>query len=206
MKLSNHLRATLLPLLGLVLASSTASYAALMVEVLDTVKIHEIRKYGYFPSIQLLATGELICDFTLDADDFELEANFWGYAACRDHGKTWGMRNTGGMIYREAAYTRDPSLPDGSMLIVAGYPLPGPGDDYRNVESIPVKMSDGGNVSQYSRDVRSHRPTNEELNKNSAQCPPCCPMACRAAQCPGHLGTGHRDSHDGRQRGRSLLS
>jgi hypothetical protein len=148
MKLSNHLRATLLPLLGLVLASSTASYAALKVEVLDTVKIHEIRKYGYFPSIQLLATGELICDFTLDADDFELEANFWGYVACRDHGKTRGMRNTGGMIYREAAYTRDPSLPDGSMLIV----------DYRNVESIPVKMSDGGNVSQYSRDVRSHLP------------------------------------------------
>jgi len=158
MKLSHHLRATLLPLLGLVLASSTASYAALKVEVLDTVKIHEIRKYGYFPSIQLLATGELICDFTLDADDFELEANSWGYVACRDHGKTWGMRNTGGMIYREAAYARDPSLPDGSMLIVAGYPLPGPADDYRNVESIPVKMSDGGDVSQYSRDVRIHLP------------------------------------------------
>lgn len=144
--------------LGLLRAATPESFAALKVEVLETVKIHETRKYGFFPSLQRLSTGELICDFSLDADDLEVEANFWGYVVSKDGGRTWGMRNTGGMIYREAAYTRDPALPDGSMLIVAGYPLPGAGDDYRNLETVSVRLSHGGNTSLYSRDVTIHLP------------------------------------------------
>lgn len=157
-KSTNPLLTGLLPCLTLLLASCLTIQAVLKVEVLDTVKVHESRKYGYFPSLQMLSTGELICDFSLDADDLEVEANFWGYVVSRDQGKTWGMRNTGGMIYREAAYTRDPALPDGSMLILAGYPLPGPGDDYRNLETVSVRLSNGGNTSLFSRDVQIHLP------------------------------------------------
>jgi len=160
MKFINRLTA-----LGLLLISSAASFATLKVEVLDTVKIHESRKYGYFPSLQMLATGELICDFSLDADDLEVEANFWGYVVSRDGGKTWSMRNTAGMIYREAAYTRDPALSDGSMLILAGYPLPGPGDDYRNLETVSVRLSNRGNTSLFSRDVRVHLPLPAQRQK-----------------------------------------
>jgi hypothetical protein len=156
--MTHQLRAKFLPCVALLMASSTIGFAALKVEVLDTVKIHESRKYGFFPSLQMLATGELICDFSLDADSYEVEANFWGYVISRDHGKTWGMRNTGGMIYREAAYTRDPPLPDGSMLIVAGYPLAGPGADYRNLETVSVRLSNGGNTGLFSRDVQIHLP------------------------------------------------
>ncbi|MDI1334929.1 MAG: sialidase family protein [Lacunisphaera sp.] len=148
----------LLTCFALLRASAAPSVGALKVEVLDTVKIHEVRKYGFFPSLQMLSTGELICDFSLDADDLEVEANFWAYVVSKDLGRTWSMRNTGGMIYREAAYTRDPALPDGSMLIVAGYPLPGPGDDYCNLETVSVRLSDGGNTSLFSRDVKIHLP------------------------------------------------
>lgn len=165
MKPSLRLRRFSLPVLGLCLATATLAVAAPRVEVLETVKIHESRRYGFFPSLQMLATGELICDFSLDADSFEVEANFWGYVVSRDHGRTWGMRNTGGMIYREAAYTRDPALSDGSLLIVAGYPLAGPGDDYRNLEAVSVRLSHGGNTSLYSRDVRIHLPQPAERQK-----------------------------------------
>jgi BNR repeat-like domain len=165
---TSPLRTILLPLTCLFLGTATTGLATLRVEVLDTVKIHESHKYGYFPSLQMMATGELICDFSLDADSFEVEANFWAYVISRDHGKTWGMRNTGGMIYREAAYTRDPPLSDGSLLMVAGYPLPAPVDDYRNLEAVSVRLSAGGNVSLYSRDVKIHlpKPTRRQSQAN----------------------------------------
>ena len=54
------------------------------------------------------------------------------------------MRNTAGFIYREAAYTRDPALSDGSMVVVAGYGLPGPNDDYRNLRNTSWRLSDRG--------------------------------------------------------------
>lgn len=158
MKFRTVLRLGLIPVLGILLASPASSFAQLKVEVLDTVKVHESHKYGYFPSIQMLSTGELICDFSLDADVHDVEGNFWAYVISRDRGKTWGMRNTGGFIYREAAYTRDPSPPDGSMLIVAGYPLPGPEDDYRNLHASSVRLSEGGKTGLFSRDVQIHLP------------------------------------------------
>ena len=158
MKNKKTSRLNSLAILGLLLAWPAAGFAQLKVEVLDTVKVHESHKYGYFPSVQMLASGELICDFSLDADTHDVEGNFWAYVISRDQGKTWGMRNTAGMIYREASYTRDPSLPDGSMLLVAGYPLPGPSDDYQNLETASARLSDGGNTILFSRDVRIHLP------------------------------------------------
>ncbi|MBL9215579.1 MAG: exo-alpha-sialidase [Opitutaceae bacterium] len=143
--------------LGLALAALLAwpalAAAGLKVEVLDTVKIHESRRYGYFPSLQQLSTGELICDFSLNADTDDIEGSFWGYVVSTDGGRTWGMRYTGGCIYREAAYTRDPALPDGSLLMVAGYPLPGPGDDYRNLRATSCRLSDQGRTARYAWDV-----------------------------------------------------
>lgn len=147
-----------LAVLSLLLALTPLAFAQLKVEVLDTVKIHESHKYGYFPSVQMLSTGELICDFSLDADKHDVEGNFWAYVISEDKGKTWGMRNTAGFVYREAAYTRDPALPDGSMLNVAGYPLPSAGDDYRNINAGSVVISNGGKTILFNRDVRIHLP------------------------------------------------
>lgn len=125
----------------------------LNVKVLETVKVHESHKYGYFPSVQMLSTGELICDFSLDADTNDVEGNFWAYVISRDKGRTWGMRNTDGFLYREAAYLRDPAAPDGSLPIVAGYPLPTGNDDYRHLTACSVRLSDGGNTALFARDV-----------------------------------------------------
>lgn len=147
----------LLALSSLVTLTLSAA-SPLKVEVLETVKIHESHKYGYFPSLQMLSTGELICDFSLDADIHDVEGNFWGYVISKDKGKTWGLRNTGGFIYREASYTRDPALPDGSMMIVAGYPLPSKGDDYRVINASSAVISDGGKSIAFSRDVDVHLP------------------------------------------------
>ncbi|MDB6169551.1 MAG: hypothetical protein JWM88_2415 [Verrucomicrobia bacterium] len=158
MKTTKAARPGIVPLLGLLLAIPMAGRAGPAVEVLDTVTVHESHKYGYFPSLQMLSTGELICDFSLDADTDDVEGNFWGYVISKDGGRTWGMRNTGGMLYREASYTRDPSLPDGSLEIVAGYPLPGPGDDYRNLQASSARLSAGGNTILLSRDVQIHLP------------------------------------------------
>jgi hypothetical protein len=158
MNIIHPVRTNLVLFPALLLAFARPALPAPAVEVLDTVTIHQSHAYGFFPSVQMLSTGELICDFTLGGDVAEMEGNFWGYVISRDKGRTWGMRNTGGWIYREAAYTRDPALPDGSMLVVAGYPLPGPGDDYQNLHADSLRISDGGQTALFSRDVRIHLP------------------------------------------------
>lgn len=145
-------------LLGLLFAAPAALFAELKVEVLETVKVHESRRYGYFPSVQMLSTGELICDFSLDGDVNSIETNFWGYVISGDKGKTWGMRNTAGAFYREAAYTRDPALPDGSMLVVAGYLLPKANDDYRTLVAASLRLSEGGLTALFRRDVTLRLP------------------------------------------------
>ena len=147
-----------LAVLSLLLAWPAASFAQLKVEVLDTVKIHESRHYGWFPSVQMLSTGELICDFSLDGDVNTLESNFWGYTVSTDQGKTWGMRHTAGALFREGSYTRDPALPDGSMLVVAGLFVPKQGDDYQTVQTASVRLSDGGQTALFKRDVFVHLP------------------------------------------------
>ena len=158
MKNKKPSRLNSIAILGLLLAWPAASFAQLKVEVLETVKIHESHIYGYFPSLQMLSTGELICDFSLHPDTDEIEGSFWGYVVSTDKGKTWGMRHTAGAIYREAAYTRDPPLSDGSMLVVAGYPLPGPGDDYRNLLTTSCRLSAGGKTALYQWDVSIRLP------------------------------------------------
>ena len=158
MKNKKPSRLNSLAILGLLLAWPAASFAQLKVEVLDTVKIHESRHYGWFPSVQMLSTGELICDFSLDGDVATFESNFWGYTVSTDQGKTWGMRHTAGALFREGSYTRDPALPDGSMLVVAGYFVPKQGDDYRTVQAASVRLSDGGQTALFKRDVFVHLP------------------------------------------------
>ena len=158
MKNKKTSRLNSLAILGLLLAWPAASFAQLKVEVLDTVKIHESRHYGWFPSVQMLSTGELICDFSLDGDVATFESNFWGYTVSTDQGKTWGMRHTAGAVFRECSYTRDPALPDGSMLVVAGYFVPKQGDDYRTVQAASVRLSDGGQTALFKRDVFVHLP------------------------------------------------
>ena len=154
MKNKNTSRLNSLAVLGLLLAWPTAGFAQLKVEVLETVTVHESRRYGYFPKVQMLSTGELICDFSLDADVHTLESNFWGYVISRDKGRTWGMRHTAGAFFREeSAYTRDPALPDGSMLMVAGYLLPVKNEDYSRLHAASLRLSDTGTTALFRRDV-----------------------------------------------------
>jgi len=122
-------------------------------KVLDTVTIHQSHYYGYFPSIQKLSTGELICDFSMDADHHDVEGAFWGYVISSDSGKTWGMRNTAGMIFRETSYTRVPR-PDGSLWMVSGYPLAENGVDFKNLRTVSVRIFNGGKSILFERDVR----------------------------------------------------
>ena len=144
---------SLLFLLSTIVPLSVSAAPALKVKVLETVKIHESHKYGYFPSIHMLSTGELICDFSLDGDKHDAEGGFWGYVISNDKGKTWGMRHTAGFIFREVAFTRDPALPDGSLMMLGGYPLPSAGDDYRNINASSVSIGNGGKTITLSRDV-----------------------------------------------------
>lgn len=153
-----------IPLLGILLAAGSVFFLAatgrsqVTVTVLDSVKIHESHTYGFFPSLQRLSTGELICDLSLDADKDEVETNFWAYVISKDNGKTWGMRNTAGFVFREAAYTRNPSLSDGTMLMLAGLPLPVEGD-FTHLRAVSVLFSDGGNTVKFSRDVSVQLPS-----------------------------------------------
>jgi hypothetical protein len=79
------------------------------------------------------------------------------------------MRNTNGMVYKgEAAYTRTPRQ-DGSLLMLAGYPLPGGGDDYRNLEAVSVRIADRGNTVEFKRDVRIHLPRPSVRQKMEAK-------------------------------------
>lgn len=149
---SRHLL-SLLFLLSTIVPLGVSAATAVKVKVLETVKIHESHKYGYFPSIHMLSTGELICDFSLDGDKHDAEGGFWGYVISNDKGKTWGMRNTAGFIFREVAFTRDPALPDGSLMMLGGYPLPSAGDDYRNINASSVSIGNGGKTITLSRDV-----------------------------------------------------
>jgi BNR repeat-like domain len=128
------------------------------VKVLNTVKIAQCHYFGYFPSLHLLSTGELIVSFMLNADAHSIENNFWGFVVSRDKGKTWGMRNTAGMVYSdEAAYTRIPR-PDGCLAMIAGYFLPAGGTDYRNLEGVSVHICDHANNVIFRRDVHIELP------------------------------------------------
>lgn len=127
------------------------------VKMIDSVNIHESRNYGWFPSVQMLSTGELICDISLDPDENSSEG-VWAYLISKDKGKTWGRRYTAGMFFREAAYTRDPPLKDGSLLMLAGYPLPGPSDDFQNLQTTSLQLSKGGNSALFINDVKIHLP------------------------------------------------
>ena len=130
----------------------------LEVKVLDTVKITESHYYGFFPSLHMLSTGELITAIKMDGDAHHIEANFWAFVISRDKGNTWGFRNTNGMVYKgEAAYTRTP-LPDGSLRMLAGYMLPSNGDDYRNLHGVSVKIFDHGEGILFRRELRIHLP------------------------------------------------
>jgi len=144
---------SLLFLLSTIVSLSVSATPALKIKVLDTVKIHESHKYGYFPSIHILSTGELICDFSLDGDKHDAEGGFWGYVISNDKGKSWGMRHTAGFIFREVAFTRYPALPDGSLMMLGGYPLPSADDDYRNINASSIIIRNGGKTITLSRDV-----------------------------------------------------
>jgi hypothetical protein len=143
--------------LGMLCVLSSVALAQVQVEILDTVKISESHYYGYFPSVQMLSTGELICDISMDPDQHTVEGVFWAFVVSKDKGKTWGMRNTAGLIYREAAYTRIPR-PDGSMLMLAGYPLPIANDDFRHLQTTSVQFSNHGDTVVFNKDVRIHLP------------------------------------------------
>lgn len=159
MKSARRIRSGLLTLLGLLMVAARSSCAEISAEVVETIKIHESHKFGYFPYLQMLSTGELICDFSLEPDRHDVEGSSWAFVVSTDKGKTWGMRNTCGYFYRgEAAYTREPSLPDGSMLMLAGYPLPSAGDDYQNIIASSAVISNRGQTVLFSRDVRIHLP------------------------------------------------
>ncbi len=128
------------------------------VQVLDTAVVARCHYYGFFPSVHLLSTGELICAVKMDADAHHVEGNFWGYMISRDGGRTWGMRNTAGMVYKgEAAYSRIPR-PDGTLRMLAGYALPGGGTDYQHLEGVSVEIADRGQSIHLRRDVRIELP------------------------------------------------
>ena len=153
---TRELRVTGTSLLGplmMVLLLAHPGIAEVRYKVLDTVTIHRSHYYGYFPSIQKLSTGELICDFSMDADHHDVEGAFWGYVISSDGGKTWGMRNTAGMIYRETSYTRIPR-PDGSLWMMSGYPLAENGADFKNLRTVSVRIFNGGKSILFERDVR----------------------------------------------------
>lgn len=139
------------------LGFSLTGNSQVQVKIMDTVKIHESHTYGFFPSLQMLSTGELLCDVSLDADKDEVETNFWAYVISKDKGRTWGMRNTAGLAFREAAYTRNPSLADGTMLMISGVGLPTE-NDYKNLQFVSIEFSDGANTARFSRDVHVHVP------------------------------------------------
>ena len=143
--------------LGMFCALSSTTLSQVQVEILDTVNISESHYYGYFPSLQMLSTGELICDISMDPDQHSVEGAFWAFVISKDKGKTWGMRNTAGLVYREAAYTRKPR-PDGSMLMLAGYPLPIAHDDFRHLQTTSVLFSNHGDTVVFNKDVRIHLP------------------------------------------------
>lgn len=139
--------------LAWLLLAGCCALPALEVKVLETVKIAESHYYGYFPSLHRLASGELLTTVKMDADAHHIESNFWGFHLSRDRGRTWGFRNTNGMVYEgESAYTREP-LPDGSVRFIAGYGLPSEGDDYRKVRMVSVKIFDHGESILFQRDV-----------------------------------------------------
>jgi len=143
--------------LGMFCALSSTTLSQVQVEILDTVNISESHYYGYFPSLQMLSTGELICDISMDPDQHSVEGAFWAFVISKDKGKTWGRRNTAGLVYREAAYTRKPR-PDGSMLMLAGYPLPIARDDFRHLQTTSVLFSNHGDTVVFNKDVRIHLP------------------------------------------------
>jgi len=78
------------------------------VEILDTGQNSESHYYGYFPSVQMLSTGELICDISMDPDQHTVEGVFLGFVISKDKGKTWEWQICGGPGLPEAAYTRKP--------------------------------------------------------------------------------------------------
>src|SRR5687768_1459042 len=59
--------------LGMFCALSSTTLSQVQVEILDTVNISESHYYGYFPSLQMLSTGELICDISMDPDQHSVE-------------------------------------------------------------------------------------------------------------------------------------
>ena len=153
--------------LAMILTVSRIAIGQVNVTVLDTVTINQSHYYGYFPSLQMLSTGELICDISMDPDHHDVEGVFWAFLISKDKGKTWGMRNTAGFVYREAAYTRNP-LSDGSMLMLAGYPLPAEKDNFRHLQASSVRFSNHGETILFSRDVRIHLPkpaARQQLNQ-----------------------------------------
>ncbi|MEO8765984.1 MAG: sialidase family protein [Ginsengibacter sp.] len=131
------------------------TFSQVSVKMIDSVKINESKNYGWFPSLQMLSTGELICDVSLDPDVHSVEG-VWAYLISTDKGKTWGKRNTAGVFFREVSYTRDPPLKDGSMIMLAGYPLPGPSNDFQNIETYSCRLSKGGNSALFMNDVKIH--------------------------------------------------
>lgn len=126
--------------------------------LIDSITINESKNYGWFPSLQMLSTGEMICDFSMDPDVNGIEG-VWGYTISKDNGKSWGRRHTAGSFFREASYTRDPALKDGSMMMLAGIPLPVAGSNFKKIEATALKFSNGGKTTLFTDDVVISFPT-----------------------------------------------
>lgn len=140
----------------------------------STVKIHEAYHFGWFPSVRQLSTGELICDFSLDGDVHDLENSWWGFMVSSDGGRTWGMRNTAGMVFRENSYS--PPLPDGSLLVMSGYPTASKTGGMRNLRAVSIQFSKRGDSILLQRDVQiilpkpAHRQAlSEDLGDNKSR-------------------------------------
>lgn len=147
------------------------------VKVLDRVTITQSHSYGFFPSLLMLGTGELICAVKMDGDAHSVEGNFWAFSISQNGGKTWGIRNTMGMVYKgEAAYTRIPRS-DGTLLMLAGYNLPADlraldtqgdhwgGDDFKHLQGVSVIFSNHGKTVSSSRDVSINLPLPSQRGK-----------------------------------------
>lgn len=139
------------------LASCAATAGALDVKVHPRVLIDRVHYNGFFPTIHLLSSGELVVTTEMSPDAHNVEGNFWAYLVSKDKGKTWGMRHTGGMTYRgEAAFVRQPE-PDGSLFFVGSYPLFLDASRKR-LQYVSVRLAEGGREALYRQDVELSLP------------------------------------------------